>query len=83
MRETNDGFIIAQRDLELRGPGEVLGLRQTGIKQFKIADLELEHDKKLLPVAQKTADKMLRDHPRNAEAVMQRWLGHTRDYGTV
>ena len=43
MRETNDGFVIAERDLELRGPGELLGTRQTGLAEFRVADLQLDH----------------------------------------
>jgi ATP-dependent DNA helicase RecG len=77
MRATSDGFIIAQHDLDLRGPGEVLGTRQTGLLTFKIADLA--YDQHLLPAAQELADKLLRDDPASAEAIMQRWLGQTQD----
>jgi ATP-dependent DNA helicase RecG len=81
MRNTNDGFVIAQHDLDLRGPGEVLGTRQTGLLTFKIADLA--YDQHLLPLAQALADKLLRDYPDYAEAIMQRWLSQARHYGTV
>lgn len=72
MRETQDGFIIAQRDLELRGPGELLGTRQTGELRFRVADLLRDAD--LLPHAQQTADVILREHPEWAGALTARWL---------
>jgi ATP-dependent DNA helicase RecG len=78
MRETNDGFEIARRDLEIRGPGEVLGTRQTGEMQFRIADLM--RDQPLLPSVQRTADSMLRDHPDNVEPLIERWVGARTRY---
>jgi len=72
MRETTDGFEIARRDLELRGPGEVLGTRQTGALQWRIADLARDQD--LLPVVQRTADLLLRDYPENVEPLINRWV---------
>lgn len=81
LRETNDGFRIAQRDLELRGPGEVLGTRQTGILQLRIADLI--RDRKLLPSVQSAADLILADFPGHAAPLINRWLGQSLRYGEV
>jgi len=81
LRDTNDGFIIAEKDLELRGPGEVLGTRQTGIAEFKIADIY--RDRALLPKASKLAQKLQRHHPQQVEKVIQRWLGSKEDYAKV
>ncbi|WP_460593035.1 ATP-dependent DNA helicase RecG [Frateuria aurantia] len=73
MRDTNDGFVIAEKDLQLRGPGEVLGTRQTGQLSFRIADLARDAD--LLPLVQEAADTLLVRHPRQAERLMRRWIG--------
>ena len=81
MRETNDGFKIAQKDLQLRGPGEVLGTRQTGIVQFRIADLH--RDRKLLNDVGKTANQLLTHYPENVTALLQRWIGSHAQYGDV
>lgn len=81
MRETNDGFVIAERDLELRGPGEVLGKRQTGEMQFKIADLERDSD--LLPLVQRGAEPLLRERPDLCHAIIERWLGANCHYLNV
>jgi len=81
MRESNDGFAIARRDLELRGPGEVLGTRQTGDLNLRIADLM--RDEAMLPSIQKTADWLLQKQPQAAEAIVQRWIGRDREYGAV
>ena len=81
LRETSDGFEIARRDLELRGPGEVLGTRQTGMLQLRIADLMRDQD--LLPTIQRTADELLRRYPANAQALIQRWIGEGGRYGQV
>jgi ATP-dependent DNA helicase RecG len=81
MRETGDGFVIAQKDLELRGPGEVLGKRQTGLMQMRVADLI--RDAELLPQIQAVAQELLRDHPGAAEHIMQRWIGAAGEYGNV
>lgn len=72
--ENNDGFVIAQADLHLRGPGEFLGVRQSGVPMLKIADLERDED--LLHVAKNVAEKLLRENPKAVEAHLQRWLGH-------
>ncbi len=81
LRESNDGFVIAQRDLEIRGPGEVLGTRQTGLPQFRVANL-LE-DQELLTVMELAANKMLELAPDKAEALVTRWFAHKLDFGHV
>jgi ATP-dependent DNA helicase RecG len=81
MRETNDGFKIAQRDLELRGPGEVLGTRQTGEVSLRIADLIRDSD--LLPAVQQAAAMLQLDHPDLVAALIKRWLGTSVRYGHV
>jgi ATP-dependent DNA helicase RecG len=73
LRETNDGFAIAEKDLEIRGAGEVLGTRQTGMVTFRIADLS--RDAGLLPAVQMAADALLGAHPAHAEPLIRRWLG--------
>ncbi|MDO6515266.1 ATP-dependent DNA helicase RecG [Neptuniibacter sp. 2_MG-2023] len=80
MRETTDGFRIAEKDLELRGPGEVLGTRQTGVMQFKMADLQRDSD--LLSRVKMLASHM-QDWPDSSESLVQRWLGRGEDYGNV
>ena len=72
--ENTDGFIIAQADLHLRGPGEFLGTRQSGVPMLKIADLERDAD--LLEVAKSMADKLIREYPQAVEAHLERWLNH-------
>ncbi|HLB41454.1 MAG TPA: ATP-dependent DNA helicase RecG [Gammaproteobacteria bacterium] len=81
MRETNDGFQIAQKDLELRGPGEILGVKQTGEFSFKVADLIRDHGM-VMPV-QQAADLMLREHTNNIQPLVERWLGKKETYGKV
>ena len=78
MRETNDGFKIAEKDLELRGPGEVLGTRQTGDMQLHIADLQ--RDAHMLPQIKSLAQDLLINHPQNVDALITRWLGHSEQY---
>ncbi len=73
MRETCDGFIIAEKDLQLRGAGEVLGTRQTGYREFTIA--ELPRDQALLPFLTDIVKQLLRDEPATARKIAQRWLG--------
>jgi ATP-dependent DNA helicase RecG len=79
LRESSDGFLIAQKDLEMRGPGEVLGTRQTGEMQLRIADLV--RDRGLLDEVREAAVLMLRDHPPEADLLIERWLGRRADYG--
>jgi len=81
MRETNDGFEIARRDLDLRGPGEVLGTRQAGLLNLHIA--ELTRDRELLPAVQQAADLLLKDYPAHVEPLERRWLGDAARYGDV
>jgi len=81
MRKTTDGFEVAQRDLEIRGPGELLGTRQTGIKQFHIADLQ--RDKHLLPDIIKTAATLLQQQNPNVDAIIRRWIGESEQYSNV
>ncbi|MEM8981601.1 MAG: ATP-dependent DNA helicase RecG [Pseudomonadota bacterium] len=81
MRETNDGFIVAEKDLELRGPGEVLGTRQTGAIQFRIADLS--RDRSLLPVVRRAATLIEQTAPGNADRLIERWLGSAERFATV
>ena len=81
LRECNDGFEIARRDLELRGPGEVLGTRQTGEQTLRVADLLRDQD--LLNAVRHTADALLRDHPDRVEPLIRRWIGGSARYGEV
>jgi ATP-dependent DNA helicase RecG len=78
MRETTDGFKIAEKDLELRGPGEVLGTRQTGDMQLHIADLQ--RDAYMLPQIKQLAQDLLLNHPQNVDALITRWLGQSEQY---
>jgi ATP-dependent DNA helicase RecG len=81
MRDTNDGFEVARRDLELRGPGELLGTRQTGLAQMRVADLLRDAD--LLPRVQAAAETLLRDWPLHVAPLIDRWVGHAEQYGRV
>jgi ATP-dependent DNA helicase RecG len=81
LRETNDGFVVAQRDLELRGPGELLGTKQTGLPEYRIADLVRDAD--LMPVVQQSAETIRLHHPDAAKTVIRRWLGDAHQYGKV
>ncbi len=81
MRETTDGFEVARRDLELRGPGELLGTRQTGLMQMKVADLMRDAD--LLPRVQQAAEVMLERHAANIAPLKRRWIGAGTRYGKV
>ncbi|QSA99690.1 ATP-dependent DNA helicase RecG [Methylomonas sp. EFPC1] len=81
LKESNDGFVIAEKDLELRGPGEVMGTRQTGQIQFKIADLERDRD--LLELIPAAAQLIHSQHPNVIQPLIQRWIGHSRHYAEV
>lgn len=81
MRETNDGFVIAEKDLELRGPGELLGTKQTGDMGFRVA--KLERDDHLLAQAHHVAQQILKDYPAHAEALLKRWLPEAPRYAYV
>ena len=81
LRESNDGFLVAQRDLELRGPGELLGTRQTGLPQYRIADLV--RDAELMPKVQSVAGTLQNRDPDRAARIVRRWLGSASRYGKV
>jgi len=70
--ESNDGFVIAQADLQIRGPGELLGVRQSGVPMLKIADLERDVD--LLEAAKTMADALLKNYPTEVEQHLERWM---------
>ena len=76
--ESTDGFAIAQHDLQLRGPGELLGARQSGVAMLRYADLSADED--LLNHARLAADELLRDFPEAARAHLQRWMANKQDY---
>lgn len=78
LRESNDGFVIAQRDLELRGPGELLGQRQTGVAEMKVADLT-KHGH-LVETVHHLALHVWEQYPQTAEALIQRWLPRRDHY---
>ena len=82
MRETADGFLIAEKDLELRGAGEVLGTRQTGLAEFRIAELGRDDD--LLETVGDVADALLEAYPESVRGLIRRWIGEEKkDYGGV
>lgn len=81
LRESNDGFVIAQRDLEIRGPGELLGTKQTGIAEFKVADLV--RDQYMIPQIQKLARYIHQNYPDNAKAIIDRWLANRENYSNA
>jgi ATP-dependent DNA helicase RecG len=81
VRETHDGFVIARKDLELRGPGEYLGTRQTGLLQMRVADIL--RDEALLALVPALADQLLQEDPDAVQAIVQRWLGNRLEYGQV
>jgi ATP-dependent DNA helicase RecG len=81
LRQTNDGFVVAQRDLELRGPGELLGTRQTGLPEYRIANLV--RDAELMPVVQESAEMIRLHHADAAKTIIRRWLGDAHQYGKV
>ncbi|MGB7390264.1 ATP-dependent DNA helicase RecG [Marinomonas sp.] len=81
MRETSDGFKIAEKDLELRGPGELLGTRQTGLWEFKVADLQ--RDKALLDDVQKAATQLHQHYPERVSPLLARWLPNHSQYLNV
>ncbi len=81
MRETNDGFVIAEKDLEIRGPGEVLGTRQTGLLQFKVADLMRDSD--LLPAVREATQEVVKNHKDSIDLLLERWVANRERYGQV
>lgn len=78
LRDSNDGFVIAQKDLEIRGPGELLGTRQTGNAEFRIADLL--RDQGMLPEVQRIAHYIHQNYPEHAKALIERWLPDRSQY---
>ena len=81
LRESNDGFVIAEKDLEIRGPGELLGKRQTGLAELKIADLL--RDAHLIPQVQQQAYLLWKQSPEKAQALIQRWLPNKEKYSNA
>jgi ATP-dependent DNA helicase RecG len=81
MRETNDGFVIAEKDLALRGPGELLGTRQTGLAAFRLADLVRDAD--LLPQVHMLGERLLAESPQVAERLVARWIGGAARYASA
>ena len=81
IRESGDGFEIARRDLELRGPGELLGTRQTGLAQLRVADLTRDAD--LLPRVQEAAELLIAQYPDNIAPLAARWIGTGEQYAKV
>ncbi len=78
LRETDDGFIIAEKDLEIRGPGELLGTRQTGQLNFRIADLV--EDGHLVDQVHHQANELNQGYPEIVDQLIQRWLGRSQDF---
>ena len=81
MRQSSDGFVIAEKDLELRGPGELLGTRQTGLMQLRIADLE--RDSHLLEEVNAVAQQMINNYPLAVDPLIQRWIADGEQYAQV
>ncbi|MCL7713108.1 ATP-dependent DNA helicase RecG [Stenotrophomonas mori] len=81
LRQSNDGFLIAEKDLELRGPGELLGTRQTGLAAFRVADLA--RDAALLPGVHALAERLLAEAPALADRVVARWVGGAARYASA
>ncbi|EBQ3585158.1 ATP-dependent DNA helicase RecG, partial [Salmonella enterica] len=81
LRDSNDGFVIAQKDLEIRGPGELLGTRQTGNAEFKVADLL--RDQGMIPEVQRIARHIHERYPQQAQALIERWMPETERYSNA
>lgn len=81
LRDSNDGFFIAQQDLEIRGPGELLGTRQTGTAEFKVADLL--RDQAMIPEVQRLARHIHERYPQQAVALIERWMPETERYSNA
>ena len=78
MRDISDGFIIAEKDLELRGSGEILGTKQTGYRAFKVANLQ--RNQNLLPALSPIANQLLSKEPETAKKITKRWLGEYEQF---
>jgi len=81
LRETNDGFEVARKDLALRGPGELLGTRQTGLAEMKIADII--RDQHMIPKVNDIAQKLMNEYPETVKPIINRWIGQKADYQNV
>ena len=81
LRDSQDGFVISEKDLEIRGPGEVLGTKQTGIADFKVANLM--RDRKMIPTVQHYARELLGKYPDIAENLIKRWLNNREIYSNA
>lgn len=81
LRASNDGFEVAQRDLELRGPGELLGTRQTGLPEYRVSNLV--RDAELMPKVQASAEMLQREQPAACQAIIRRWLNDAYQFGKV
>jgi ATP-dependent DNA helicase RecG len=81
LRATNDGFEVAQKDLQLRGPGEVLGTRQTGIVELRVADLL--RDAELLPLVIDISEQLLATEPKSVAPLIRRWARGAAEYAQV
>lgn len=81
LRESQDGFVISEKDLEIRGPGEVLGTKQTGIAEFKVANLM--RDRKMIPTVQHYARRLIVEYPDVADTLIKRWLNNREIYSNA
>ncbi len=81
LRDSQDGFVIAEKDLEIRGPGEVLGTKQTGMAEFKIANLM--RDRKMIPLVQNYAKQLTLKYPDTAKLLIRRWLDEKTVYSNA
>jgi ATP-dependent DNA helicase RecG len=81
LRDTTDGFEISRKDLELRGPGEVLGTRQTGMQKMRVADLV--RDRGLLPEVLALGKKIMSRYPERVQPLIRRWVRSAEQYGHV
>ena len=81
MRESTDGFYIAEKDLELRGPGQVLGTQQTGLMTFRVADIG--RDSSLLDSVKTASEQVMASHPEAIEPLIDRWIGERLEFVNV
>ena len=81
LRDSQDGFVISEKDLEIRGPGEVLGTKQTGVTEFKVANLM--RDRKMIPMVQHYAKMLIQKYPDMADCLIQRWLNNKEIYSNA
>ena len=81
LRDSQDGFVISEKDLEIRGPGEVLGTKQTGIAELRVANLM--RDRKMIPTVQFYAKSLIQKYPDLAESLIRRWLNNKEIYSNA